>query len=503
MARPRSLQLTLEDPPDEVTVDGPSALRVTIFNSLLETGIKREEIEGIECLSKKLWFIVFCERAERQRNIGKEITLFEKSYQLQSTDPPRVPRQQYIYVKIFGYPLDIRSDILEQCMQVYGDLIDIRDDVDSTIEIKTGVKTAKFTKLNENIPSFIYAGRYHVRTSYRGQPKTCRNCGKTGHVAKDCQAGKVCRICGEPGHNKGECPERRCFYCKGRGHEQSNCDKYREDFPGIGGNNNGINENGPPRGWGDPDWYNMLTDEVPEEQRNTAVVQEGTGNADNGRAVTAESGTREVDGGRQNTDSGRKATAENETRDADGGTGNERKVTAESGTQDAGGEMRTGDGGEKDMADGGTRDADGGKRDTRIGGTVSAENNDGEVMITDNVGTVNGQNTESNDNTNEMETQTGAADVTEGTGKIRTTEEESSDGEEAPKRLKNNAEESVKIVDTPTDTTAPETKGTDSSDDNENPENTSNKKQKRKGKRQKKRKPATMVSHANNRNPFM
>lgn len=105
--------------------------------------------------------------------------------------------------------------------------------------------------------------------------------------------------------------------------------------------------------------------------------------------------------------------------------------------------MRTVDGRGKATADSGTRDADGGKQDTRIGGTVSAENNDGEAMITDNAGTVNGQNTESNDNANEMETQNGAADATEGTGKIRTTEEESSDGEEAPKRLKNNAEESV------------------------------------------------------------
>lgn len=138
-----------------------------------------------------------------------------------------------------------------------------------------------------------------------------------------------------------------------------------------------------------------------------------------------------------------------------------------------------------------------------MGGTVSAENNDGEAMIMDNAGMVNRQNTESNDNTNEMETQNGAADVTEGTGKIRTTDEESSDKEEAPKRHKNNVEESVKIADTSTDITAPETKGMDSSDDNENLENMSNKKQKRKGKQQKKWKPATMISHTHNRNPFM
>ena len=36
--------------------------------------------------------------------------------------------------------------------------------------IKTRVRIAKYTKLNEAIPSFIYAGWYQVRTAYRNQP---------------------------------------------------------------------------------------------------------------------------------------------------------------------------------------------------------------------------------------------------------------------------------------------------------------------------------------------
>ncbi|CAB4012145.1 Hypothetical predicted protein [Paramuricea clavata] len=78
MSRPCSLQLLLEDLPAEATADGPASLRVVIFNSLMDTGIDRALIEGIECLSKKLWFIVFKEQLQRQKYINKDIELHSK-----------------------------------------------------------------------------------------------------------------------------------------------------------------------------------------------------------------------------------------------------------------------------------------------------------------------------------------------------------------------------------------------------------------------------------------
>ena len=69
-----------------------------------------------------------------------------------------------------------------QTLSLYGDLIELVDNVDRRIGIKTGVRYAKFSKLNENIPSFKYAGKY---------------------------------------------PERRCFYCK----DKRQSPRY---FPGLG-----------------------------------------------------------------------------------------------------------------------------------------------------------------------------------------------------------------------------------------------------------------------------
>ena len=167
MARPRSLQLTLDDLPPEATADGPAALRVTIFNSSLDAGLKQEDIDGIECLSQKLWFIVFKKSQDMRMATDKEITVHGKTAQLKSTERPRPPKPRFIYVKLFGYPLDIDSEILSKSVGVYRELLEVRDDVDHTINIKTGIKTARFASLKEVIPSFIYAGRYHVRTAYQ------------------------------------------------------------------------------------------------------------------------------------------------------------------------------------------------------------------------------------------------------------------------------------------------------------------------------------------------
>ena len=105
--------------------------------------------------------------------------------------------------------------------------------MDGCLQIKTGVKLAQFSSLKGNIPLFIHVGRHRVRTAYRGQIKTCRNCHKQGHEVKDCNAGRVCKQCGEPGHTKAECPEKVCFQCLGKGHEINECPEYRQAFPRL------------------------------------------------------------------------------------------------------------------------------------------------------------------------------------------------------------------------------------------------------------------------------
>ena len=233
MARPRSLVLNLEGLSAEATVDGPAVLRKVIFNSLKDGGIDTSRIEGIECFSKTLWYVVFKGRLDKRDAKDKTIELYGKSFTLNSTEYER-PRIQYTWVRLYGYPLDTDSTFLRKTMEIYGELISLQDEMDGRLQIKTGVKLAQFESLKGNIPSFVHVGRHRVRTAYRGQVKTCRNCHKEGHEVKECTAGRVCKQCGEPGHTKGDCPERLCFQCMGKGHEASQCPEYHKAFPRLG-----------------------------------------------------------------------------------------------------------------------------------------------------------------------------------------------------------------------------------------------------------------------------
>ena len=140
----------------------------------------------------------------------------------------------YTWVRLYGYPLDSDSIFLQKTLTLYGELNSLIDEMDGRLQIKTGVKIAQFSSLKGNIPSFIHVGKHRLRTGYRGQTKTCRYCHQAGHEVKNCMAGKVCKQCGKPGHTKGDCPERICFHCLGKGHEANRCPKYTEEYPGLG-----------------------------------------------------------------------------------------------------------------------------------------------------------------------------------------------------------------------------------------------------------------------------
>ncbi|XP_072880114.1 zinc finger CCHC domain-containing protein 7 [Hemitrygon akajei] len=72
-------------------------------------------------------------------------------------------------------------------------------------------------------PSVDYRNRYYAQNF---KNVDCRNCGKKGHLSKNCLAPKKlpsCCLCGVRGHLQRCCPERYCTNCNMPGHWFKNC----------------------------------------------------------------------------------------------------------------------------------------------------------------------------------------------------------------------------------------------------------------------------------------
>lgn len=152
--------------------------------------------------------------AVRRVAVGKKIKLHDQEFLLQNPNPPRDRLARLTKMRVYGYPLDSETETLKKTFAYYGKITTLKDLTDRACEVKTGVQELSFVKVDHEIPSYIYAGKHQVRCDYQGQSKTCCKCHQTGHIARDCNAGKVCKACGLPDHQKATCPNVRCYHCQ-------------------------------------------------------------------------------------------------------------------------------------------------------------------------------------------------------------------------------------------------------------------------------------------------
>ena len=130
--------------------------------------------------------------------------------------------QRPVWVRIHFKPAELKADIVKDRLREFGTIIFFRENRIIGTDVLSGSLTAKM-KLRQQIPSFLYFGPLCLAVNYDGQPPTCRKCDNPGHIAKVCQV-KRCFNCGKSGHLNRQCPDpAKCQGCSSLDHCFEQC----------------------------------------------------------------------------------------------------------------------------------------------------------------------------------------------------------------------------------------------------------------------------------------
>ena len=113
----------------------------------------------------------------------------------------RVQMDTRIRVFISRLPIGTTEQEIESVFSKYGEIISTHQVTKFRYDkrIDTGARAIIFKRINVNVPSYIFVRGWHAFVNYIGQLRTCRICGCTGHLAKDCPRLK---IKSEPANNQ-------------------------------------------------------------------------------------------------------------------------------------------------------------------------------------------------------------------------------------------------------------------------------------------------------------
>lgn len=109
-----------------------------------------------------------------------------------------------VLVKIYECPSEMPDTVVIGRLSKYGRVLSFRRDKIGDV-IFNGVRTARM-RLAHHIPCSINVVGEPIIIYYESQPRTCRRCGDTGHLAQNCRASR-CFNCDQPGHRRENCPE--------------------------------------------------------------------------------------------------------------------------------------------------------------------------------------------------------------------------------------------------------------------------------------------------------
>ena len=193
--------------PRTVFVEGSVSPRALI-NKLKNYGLIPQQIQGL--LNSEI-AVTFKSVAEKQSFLNLDfVTTAEHS----SSRP--------VWVRVHFKPAELESKVVYDKLCSYGTILFSRENKILGTDILSGSLTFKM-RLRDPIPSFVYIGPICLAVNYDGQSPTCRKCDSTSHIARSCYV-KRCFNCGKSGHLNRQCPEPiKCQGCQSQDHCFEQC----------------------------------------------------------------------------------------------------------------------------------------------------------------------------------------------------------------------------------------------------------------------------------------
>ena len=191
-----------------------------VFTALREANVESSDVSCLQRTSNGQVVLTFRRAECKELFLRKSVLKVGNTpYALQDVDRPLT------YLQVYDAPHELPDLAIIQRLSQYCDVIHHRRGhftQPGWEHVHDGVRHYR-VRIKRPVPSFLRFDRYYVQFRYVGQPRTCRLCGQTNHLASACHT-ITCFNCEKSGHLASDCPcPVYCNICKSPAHRARTC----------------------------------------------------------------------------------------------------------------------------------------------------------------------------------------------------------------------------------------------------------------------------------------